>query len=159
MPKTIVNLNLFLHKALSFPLHERLIAMKPSEAINLPRGCKPQIEILTRDEQIQLVRGTHQHRYGVFALLPPLPVSAWGTTRFRLRWIHIRMCSTIIRLRAWRKWRNYTIWRRHRQPIRIRLSSPHYWKANTGSKRPTSLLWALKSMIYAPKQRKSQPKT
>ena len=57
-PKTIVNLNLFLHRALSFALGEGYIALNPAEAVNLPRGQKPQIEILTRDEQARLIQAS-----------------------------------------------------------------------------------------------------
>lgn len=68
-PKTIVNLNLFLHKALSYAVNEGYIISNPAACINLPRGDKPQIEILTRDEQIRLMQGSYQHRYGVFIRL------------------------------------------------------------------------------------------
>ena len=68
-PKTIVNLNLFLHRALSFALGEGYIALNPAEAVNLPRGQKPQIEILTRDEQARLIQASYRHRYGVFVRL------------------------------------------------------------------------------------------
>ena len=57
-PKTIVNLNLFLHRALSFALGEGYIALNPAEAVNLPRGQKPQIEILTRDQQARLIQAS-----------------------------------------------------------------------------------------------------
>ena len=68
-PKTIVNLNLFLHKALSFAVSEGYISSNPASAINLPQGEKPQIEILTRDEQARLVKASYRHRYGVFIRL------------------------------------------------------------------------------------------
>ena len=68
-PKTIVNLNLFLHKALSFAVNEGYIPSNPASAINLPQGDKPQIEILTRDEQVRLIKASYQHRYGVFIRL------------------------------------------------------------------------------------------
>ena len=68
-PKTIVNINLFLHKALSFAVNEGYIPSNPASAINLPQGEKPQIEILTRDEQVRLVKASYQHRYGVFIRL------------------------------------------------------------------------------------------
>ncbi|MBR3870288.1 MAG: site-specific integrase [Clostridia bacterium] len=68
-PKTIVNLNLFLHKALSYAVNEGYIMSNPAASINLPRGDKPQIEILTRDEQIRLMKGSYLHRYGVFIRL------------------------------------------------------------------------------------------
>lgn len=97
-PKTIVNLNLFLHKALSFALHEGLIAMNPAEAINLPRGRKPQIEILTRDEQIQLVRGTYQHRYGVFVRLTLFTGIRLGEL-LGLRWEDIDVRASMLHIR------------------------------------------------------------
>lgn len=68
-PKTIVNINLFLHKALSYAEKEGYILSNPAEAINLPRGDKPQIEILTRDEQNILIKASYNHRYGVFIRL------------------------------------------------------------------------------------------
>ena len=68
-PKTIVNINLFLHKALSYAVTEGYIPSNPAASINLSRGSKPQIEILTRDEQSQLIRTSYQHRYGVFIRL------------------------------------------------------------------------------------------
>ena len=68
-PKTIVNINLFLHKALSYAVSEGYIPSNPAESINLSRGQKPQIEILTRDEQAQLIQASYQHRYGVFVRL------------------------------------------------------------------------------------------
>lgn len=40
-PKTIVNLNLFLHKALSFAVSEGYISSNPASPINLPQGEKP----------------------------------------------------------------------------------------------------------------------
>lgn len=48
-PKTIVNLNLFLHRALDFAVAEGYIGGNPTSSVNLPRGDRPQIMILTRD--------------------------------------------------------------------------------------------------------------
>ncbi|MGN0353158.1 MAG: tyrosine-type recombinase/integrase, partial [Roseburia sp.] len=67
--KTIRNLNLYLHKALGQAQTEGLILTNPAEGIILPRAAKPQIEILTRDEQARLVQASYQHRYGVFVRL------------------------------------------------------------------------------------------
>lgn len=39
-PKTIVNLNLFLHKALSFAVAEGYINSNPADGVNLPRGSQ-----------------------------------------------------------------------------------------------------------------------
>lgn len=68
-PKTIVNLNLFLHRALDFAVAEGYIGSNPTSSVNLPRGDRPQIMILTRDEQVQLIQGSRHHRYGVFVRL------------------------------------------------------------------------------------------
>lgn len=67
--KTIINLNLFLHRVLSFAVGEGYIRMNPADSLNLPRGQKPEIEVLTRDEQAALIRGSYNHRYGVFVRL------------------------------------------------------------------------------------------
>lgn len=67
--KTVININLFLHKVLSHAMAEGLILSNPAEAINLSRGQKPQIEILTREEQAILIRGSYKFRYGIFVRL------------------------------------------------------------------------------------------
>ena len=68
-PKTIVNINLFLHKALSYAVSEGYIKSNPAESLNLSRGQKPQIEILTRNEQNALIQTSYRFRYGVFIRL------------------------------------------------------------------------------------------
>lgn len=68
-PKTIRNLNLYLHKALGQAKIEGLVLSNPAEGVALPRTQRPQIEILTRDEQARLVQASYQHRYGVFIRL------------------------------------------------------------------------------------------
>ena len=68
-PKTIININLFLHKALDYAVAEGYISSNPAAGVNLPRGKKPQIQILTRDEQARLMQCSYQHRYGVFVRL------------------------------------------------------------------------------------------
>ena len=65
-PKTIANLNLFLHRALAFAVSEGLINSNPAASLNLPRGPKPAISVLTRDEQNKLIIASYQHRFGVF---------------------------------------------------------------------------------------------
>lgn len=67
--KTIVNLNMFLHRALKFAVAEGYINSNPASSVNLPSGDRPQIIILTRDEQMRLIQGSYQHRYGVFIRL------------------------------------------------------------------------------------------
>lgn len=79
-PKTIVNINLFLHKTLSFAVGEGYLKTNPAESLNLSRGQKPQIEILNRDEQAALIRGSYGHRYGVFVRLTLFTGPASGRT-------------------------------------------------------------------------------
>ena len=67
--KTITNINLFLHRALKFAVAEGYINSNPAASVNLPSGDRPQIIILTRDEQMRLIQGSYQHRYGVFIRL------------------------------------------------------------------------------------------
>ena len=68
-PKSIRNMNLYLHKALSQALQEGLIDSNPASGVTLPRARRPQVEILTRDDQAKLVQATYHHRYGVFVRL------------------------------------------------------------------------------------------
>ena len=68
-PKTISNMNLCLHKALDQAYKENLISANPASALDLPKFRRPDIEILTRDEQAALVRASYNHRYGVFVRL------------------------------------------------------------------------------------------
>lgn len=67
--KTIVNMNLCLHKALDQAVLERLLISNPSSHLSLPRGDKPEIEVLTREQQARLVSESYKHRYGVFVRL------------------------------------------------------------------------------------------
>jgi Site-specific recombinase XerD len=68
-PKTVRNINLYLHKALGQAQKEGLILQNPATGVNLPRNQRPRVEILTRDKQALLVRASYQHRYGVFVRL------------------------------------------------------------------------------------------
>jgi len=67
--KSISNLNLFLHRALSYAVAEGYITGNPAEMVAIPRGEKPEIVILTRDEQFALMNASYSHRYGVFVRL------------------------------------------------------------------------------------------
>ena len=68
-PKTILNMNLCLHKALKQAVLEQYLPFNPCDAVNLPRSEKPQIEVLTRDEQSKLIQASFSFRYGVFIRL------------------------------------------------------------------------------------------
>ncbi len=54
-PKTVINMHLYLHKALKQAVLEHYLNFNPCDAVNLPRNERPQIEILTRDEQNRLM--------------------------------------------------------------------------------------------------------
>ena len=68
-PKTIANLHRCLHKAMKQAVLEHYIDFNPCDAVNLPRNEKPQIEILTREEQQRLICTSYKFRYGVFIRL------------------------------------------------------------------------------------------
>lgn len=68
-PKTVINMNLCLHKALNQAVSEGLLKSNPASALNLKRGRKPQITVLTRDQQARLLEESRKHRYGVFIRL------------------------------------------------------------------------------------------
>lgn len=97
-PKTVVNLNLFLHKALSFAINEGYILSNPAASLNLARGQKPKTEILTRDEQALLMRGSYGHRYGVFIRLTLFTGVRLGEL-LGLRWEDVDFSSGLIHIR------------------------------------------------------------
>lgn len=97
-PKTIININLFLHKALSYAVTEGYIVSNPAASINLSRGNKPQIEILTRDEQAKLIRASYQHRYGVFIRLVLFTGLRLGEL-LGLRWEDLDIQANLLHIR------------------------------------------------------------
>lgn len=68
-PKTITNLHRCLHKALKQAVLEHHLNFNPCDAVNLPRNEKPQVEILTREEQERLIYTSYKFRYGIFIRL------------------------------------------------------------------------------------------
>ena len=48
--------------ALFHAVTEDYIPNDPAASFNLSRGAKPQMEILTRDEQARLLRASYRHR-------------------------------------------------------------------------------------------------
>ena len=68
-PKTILNLHRCLHKAMNQALLEHYIDFNPCDAVSLPRNEKPQVEILTREEQQKLIYTSYKYRYGIFIRL------------------------------------------------------------------------------------------
>ena len=97
-PKTIRNLNLYLHKALGQAQKEGLIFSNPATGVNLPKSQKPQIEILTRDEQARLFQASFQHRYGVFVRLVLMTGIRLGEL-LGLRWEDIDFRTNMLYIR------------------------------------------------------------
>ena len=96
--KTIVNINLFLHRVLSFAVGEGYIHSNPAESLNLSRGQKPEIEVLTRDEQAALIRGSYGHRYGVFIRLTLFTGIRLGEL-LGLKWEDVDFSGSMIHIR------------------------------------------------------------
>ena len=68
-PKTIININRFLHKAMHQAVIEHYILSNPCDGVVLPRADKPNIEVLTVDQQNRLISVSYQFRYGFFIRL------------------------------------------------------------------------------------------
>lgn len=104
-PKTIINMHRCLHKALKQAVLERFIEFNPCDGVNLPKNEKPDIQVLTRQQQERLMYASYQHRYGVFvrlALMTGLRLGEllglrWENTDLRAGIIHIR--QTLNRLK------------------------------------------------------------
>lgn len=103
-PKTIANFHRCLHKALKQAVLEHHINFNPCDAVNLPRTKKPQIEILTREEQERLMFTSYKFRYGIFIRLT-LATSIRLGELLGLRWEDIdtrrcmlNICRTLNRL-------------------------------------------------------------
>lgn len=96
--KTVINLNLFLHRVLTFAVGEGYIRSNPAESLNLSRGQKPEIEILTRDEQAALIRGSYKHRYGVFIRLTLFSGVRLGEL-LGLKWEDVDIRGSMIHIR------------------------------------------------------------
>lgn len=97
-PKTISNLHRCLHKAMKQAVLEHYIDFNPCDAVNLPRNEKPQIEILSVEEQQRLFKVSYNFRYGVFIRLTlatgirlgELLGLKWEDFDFRNNMMHIR---------------------------------------------------------------------
>ncbi|MCD8353684.1 MAG: phage integrase SAM-like domain-containing protein [Clostridiales bacterium] len=94
-PKTIRNLNLYLHKALSQAQREGLISYNPAGGVNIPHTARPKIVVLTRDQQYLLIRASYQHRYGVFIRLDLMTGLRLGEL-LGLRWVDIDFRASIL---------------------------------------------------------------
>lgn len=97
-PKTITNLHLCLHKAMQQAVLEHHLNFNPCDAVNLPRNEKPQIEILTHEEQERLIYTSYQFRYGVFIRLVLATGIRLGEL-LGLRWEDINLRTGIMYIR------------------------------------------------------------
>ncbi|MCD7838377.1 MAG: site-specific integrase [Clostridiales bacterium] len=93
--KTIRNLNLYLHKALSQAQREGIIFSNPASGVNIPHASRPKITILTRDQQYLLIRASYQHRYGVFIRLDLMTGLRLGEL-LGLRWVDIDFRANVL---------------------------------------------------------------
>lgn len=96
--KTVINLNLFLHRVLSFAVGEGYIRTNPAESLNLSRGQKPEIEVLTWDEQAALIQHSYKHRYGVFVRLALFTGVRLGEL-LGLKWEDVDLSGKMIHIR------------------------------------------------------------
>ncbi len=96
--KTIQNINLFLHRSLEFAISEGYISSNPASYVNLPRGDRPQIRILSRDEQTRLIKASYSHRYGVFIRLTLFTGIRIGEL-LGLRWEDIDLQGNVLYIR------------------------------------------------------------
>lgn len=97
-PKTILNLNLCLHKALKQAVLDKYLSFNPCDAVTLPRNEKPQIEVLTREEQYQLMQTSYHFRYGVFIRLTLATGLRMGEL-LGLKWEDIDLRSGMLQVR------------------------------------------------------------
>ena len=97
-PKTIANLHRCLHKALKQAVLEHHINFNPCDAVNLPRNEKPQIEILTREEQERLMFISYNFRYGIFIRLTLATGIRLGEL-LGLRWEDIDVRKNMLHIR------------------------------------------------------------
>ncbi|MGN1318586.1 MAG: tyrosine-type recombinase/integrase, partial [Lachnospirales bacterium] len=65
-PKTLRNMNNFIHKALDKACKEGIICNNVAECVELPKSRKADIRILNLNEQRSLISESYNHRYGVF---------------------------------------------------------------------------------------------
>lgn len=97
-PKTVINMNLCLHNALNQAVSEGLLKSNPASALNLKRGRKPQITVLTRDQQARLLEESRKHRYGVFIRLTLATGLRIGEV-CGLRWENIDLSGGVLYVR------------------------------------------------------------
>lgn len=77
---------------------EHYLTFNPSDAVVLPKREKPEIEILTREEQAKLIQASYQFRYGIFIRLTLTTGMRLGEV-LGLKWENIDLRSGILNIR------------------------------------------------------------
>lgn len=96
--KTILNIHRCLHEALKQAVLEHYLTYNPSDAVVLPKREKPEIEILTREEQAKLIQASYQFRYGIFIRLTLTTGMRLGEV-LGLKWENIDLRSGMLHVR------------------------------------------------------------
>lgn len=114
-PKTIHNMNNFLHKALNQAMREGYILSNPASCLQLPNVQKTEIDAMSCDEQQRLMSVSYQHTYGVFIRLALVTGMRIGEI-CGLQWSDIDFRSGYLMVR-------HTLKRLYRQQSSVQLST------------------------------------
>ncbi len=96
--KTVINIHRCLHEALKQAVLEHYIPFNPSDAVVLPKQEKPEIEILTLEEQNRLIQASYRFRYGIFIRLTLTTGLRLGEV-LGLKWENIDFRSGVLYVR------------------------------------------------------------
>lgn len=96
--KTVINIHRCIHEALKQAVLEHYLPFNPSDAVSLPKVSKPEIEVLTIDEQNRLYTASYNHRYGVFIRLTLSTGLRLGEV-LGLKWENIDLSSGVLYVR------------------------------------------------------------
>lgn len=96
--KTVINIHRCLHEALKQAVLEHYIPFNPSDAVVLPKQEKPEIEILTLEEQTRLIQASYNFRYGIFIRLTLTTGLRLGEV-LGLKWENIDLHSGVLCVR------------------------------------------------------------
>lgn len=96
--KTVINIHRCLHEALKQAVLEHYIPFNPSDAVVLPKQEKPEIEILTLEEQTRLIQTSYHFRYGIFIRLTLTTGLRLGEV-LGLKWENIDLRSGVLYVR------------------------------------------------------------